>query len=302
MTKIWAWRSPRISARIVWAAVIVVVTCSCAAAGAGGLLHPARHRVLQPPPQGCTNATFMSADVRLEGWRCPARPPRRGTVVYLHGIADNRTSAVGVIQRFMPRGFDVIAYDSRAHGESEGEACTYGFFEKQDLHAVLDTIEAGPIVLMGASLGAAVALQEAADDNRVSAVVSAETFSDLRTIASERAPFFFTASTIRAAFELAAEQGHFNVDAVSPQNAAARITAPVLLVHGGADTDTSPEHSRRVFAALQGPKRLIIVPGAAHNRSLRPEVWLAIETWMNDVIPHTERQSTATDQTDYWTC
>jgi len=120
---------------------------------------------------------------------------------------------------------------------------------------------------------------------RVSAVVSAETFSDLRTIASERAPFFFTASTINKAFELAEKQGHFDVDAVSPQNAAARITVPVLLVHGGADTDTSPEHSRRVCAALHGPKRLIIVPGAVHNRSLRPEVWLAVENWIDEVLP-----------------
>jgi len=43
------------------------------------------------------------------------------------------------------------------------------------------------------------------------------------------------------AFELANKQGHFDVDAVSPQNAAARITVPVLLVHGEADTNTSPE-------------------------------------------------------------
>jgi hypothetical protein len=52
-------------------------------------------------------------------------------------------SAVGVIQRFVPRGFDVVAYDSRAHGESDGDACTYGFFEKQDLRRVLDTVRPG---------------------------------------------------------------------------------------------------------------------------------------------------------------
>jgi len=120
---------------------------------------------------------------------------------------------------------------------------------------------------------------------RHAGLVSSETFSDLRTIASERAPLFFTASTMTKSFELAEKQGHFQVNAVSPQNAAARITVPVLLVHGGADTDTSPEHSRRVFAALHGPKRLIIVPGAVHNRSLRPEVWLAVENWIDEVLP-----------------
>lgn len=87
-----------------------------------------------------------------------------------------------------PRGFDVVAYDSRAHGESDGDVCTYGFYEARDLHRVLDTVAPGPVVLFGTSLGAAVALQETAGDPRVTAVVAAETFSDLRTVASERAP------------------------------------------------------------------------------------------------------------------
>ena len=60
-----------------------------------------------------------------------------------------------------------VAYDSRAHGESEGDVCTYGFFEKRDLHQVLDSIGPGPIALVGTSRGAAVALQEAAEDARV---------------------------------------------------------------------------------------------------------------------------------------
>ena len=230
---------------------------------------------------------FAGAAVTLAGWRCRASHlsgPRRGTIVYLHGIADNRTSAAGAIVRFMPRGFDVVAYDSRAHGESGGTACSYGFFEKQDLHRVLDTLEPGAIVLLGISLGAAVALQEAAGDARVSGIVAAETFSDLETVASERAPFFFTAGTIKRAFRIAEEQGGFRVDAVSPRHAAALITTPVLLIHGAGDRDTRPEHSQRVFAALAGPKRLILVPGAVHNRSLTPDVWREIEEWI-DALP-----------------
>jgi uncharacterized protein len=252
--------------------------------GAGGLLHPARTRVVGAAPDTCSDASFAGAGVTLKGWRCSANGVRRGTIVYLHGIADNRTSSTGVIGRFGRRGFDVIAYDSRGHGESGGAACTYGFLEKHDLHDVLDTIRSGPIVLLGTSLGAAVALQEAAGDTRVTAVIGAETFSDLRTIASERAPFFFTKGTIRRSFQLAEEQGHFDVDAVSPEHAAAAITVPVLLVHGAMDIDTPPEHSQRVFAALKGPKRLILVPNAGHNGSLRPEVWDEIDRWIDQVI------------------
>ena len=257
------------------------------AAGAGGLLYPARRRVVGPPPSTCQAATFAGEGVDLEGWRCHASAARRGTLVYLHGVADNRTSGTGVIERFGQLGFDVVAYDSRAHGESGGEVCTYGFLEKRDLHRVLDTVGPGLILLVGTSLGAAVALQEAARDTRVTVVIAAETFADLRTVATERAPFFFTSGIIGRAFQLAEKQGRFDVDAVSPVAAAAEITIPVLLVHGAADSETPPDHSRRVLAALAGPKRLILVPGARHNESLRGEVWDEIARWLDGVLGST---------------
>jgi pimeloyl-ACP methyl ester carboxylesterase len=254
------------------------------ALGASGLLHPARHHVDRKAPEGCEDASFAGAGIRLKGWQCRTSEARQGTLVYLHGVADNRTSAIGMIKRFEPRGFDVVAYDSRAHGESEGDACTYGFFEKEDLRLVLDTLPQGPIVLLGTSLGAAVALQEAAQDRRVTTVVAAETFSDLRTVATERAPRFFTPRIVERAFTRAERDGHFQVDAVSPVAAATQIRAPVLLIHGADDVDTRPDHARRVFAALNGPKRLLLVPGARHNESLRADVWTEVETWIDAVL------------------
>lgn len=255
------------------------------ALAAGGLLHPARRAMTMAAPPSCVDAAFQGADLTLRGWRCAATTAKRGSLVYLHGIADNRSSAAGAIQRFTARGFDVVAYDSRAHGASDGDACTYGYFEKEDLRRVVDTLGRGPIVLIGTSLGAAVALQEAAGDPRITAVVAAETFSDLRTVARERAPFFLTASTIARAFRLAEETAHFRVDDVSPAVSALRIHQPVLLLHGALDADTPPAHSERVFAALQGRKRLILVPGAHHNESLTGSVWSQVETWIHEQVP-----------------
>jgi len=251
---------------------------------AGGLLHPQRRRVQRPMPAMCANETIEGAGVRLAAWRCRARRTARGTIVYLHGVADNRGSAAGWIDRLTARGYDVVAYDSRAHGDSEGDDCTYGFFEKQDLARVLDTVGAGPIVLVGTSLGASVALQEAAIDPRVSAVVAAEAFSDLRTVSTERAPRLLTPAVIRRAFVEAEREAHFQVDAVSPVSAAGHITVPVLLIHGERDVDTPPAHSQRIFAALPGPKRLILVPGVGHNASMTPEIQRAVLEWI-DYIP-----------------
>ena len=80
----------------------------------------------------------------------------------------------------------------------------------------LHALSARPIILVGTSLGAAVALQAAAGDDQVRAVVAAETFSDIKTIARERAPFVLPEFIIGRAFEAAGECGGFDLDAVSP--------------------------------------------------------------------------------------
>jgi alpha-beta hydrolase superfamily lysophospholipase len=247
---------------------------------AGALLHPGRRVAQHQPTRAFQAIELDGAGVHLKGWRYPAAGRPRGTVVYLHGAGDNRGSSIRIADHFVPMGFDVLAYDSRAHGESEGTACTYGFYEKQDLARVLAHVEARPIILIGTSLGAAVALQTAAQNRLVAAVISVATFSDLRTVASERAPFFASRHEIEEAFRLAEAEAHFRVDEASPLAAAPAITAPVLIIHGAADSDTRPAHSQRVFDALRGPKRLIYVPGAGHNNALGQTVWPQIDDWL----------------------
>jgi pimeloyl-ACP methyl ester carboxylesterase len=238
-----------------------------------------------PRPAGAEDLDVQAAGVKLRGWRFRHSGAARGTVIYLHGSADNRTSGLFVAERFTRRGYDVVVYDSRAHGESEGEACTYGYYEKADLQRVIDAVESGPVAVIGISLGGAVALQAAAIDPRIRTVVGVSTFSDLRTVATERAPWFASAEEIEAAFRAAESIAKFRVDEVSPMASAARIRIPVLLVHGQDDRETPAAHSQRVLGALPGPKRLILVPGAGHDDALRREVWTAIEAWIDAACP-----------------
>lgn len=253
--------------------------------GAALILYPPRKLVISALPADCENISFQGNSVTIQGWRSKGSDQGRGTLVYLHGVADNRSSASGIIKRFHKLGFRVVAYDSRAHGESEGECCTYGFFEKEDLRRIVDSFDSGPIILFGSSLGAAVALQAAAVDERVTAVIAAEVFSDFRTVAIERAPVFFSSGTIERAFRIAEQKGRFKLSEVSPVNAGRKIRVPVLLIHGESDIDTTPDHAQRVYDALGGPKRLILVPGAGHNESLNGDVWQDIERWVDVIAP-----------------
>lgn len=90
--------------------------------GAALLLHPFKRPLLSPPPQSCKEFVIDHNGMPIKGWRGKAEGSRRGTLIYLHGVADNRSSGAGVLERFRKRGFDVIAYDIRAHGASGGNA------------------------------------------------------------------------------------------------------------------------------------------------------------------------------------
>lgn len=275
------------------AIAFVVVLCGAAlvasvtvmpAVAAGALVHRSRTPLYRVRPASCRDAAWTSADVVLRGWRCShGGPERRGTIVYLHGIGDNRSGGAGVVDRFGPRGFDVVAYDSRAHGASTGDVCTYGVRERDDLRRVIATITDGPVVLVGGSLGAAVALQTAAIEPRVSGVVAAEVFSDLRSVASERGRrMWLPPWVIARALAQAETRLGFDIDSASPVEAARHVTAPVLLLHGDRDAETASSHSQRVLAALGGPRTLIMVPGVGHNQTLSaPGVWDQVARWID---------------------
>jgi pimeloyl-ACP methyl ester carboxylesterase len=261
------------------AAALSLPACMPPSWAANALLHPPRRPVTQVPAVKYEKVD-LDVGVHLRGWLFRTERPRRGLVVYLHGVGDNRASGIGVAAHFAALGFDVLAYDSRAHGESGGDACTYGFYERKDLSRAIDKLGGGPVLALGVSLGAAVALQAAADDPRIALVVAVSSFSDLRTVAAERAPFFASRGNIDQAFRLAEAEAAFRADEVAPVAAAARIRAPVLVIHGADDRETPPAHSQRIYAALAGPKRLYLVAGAHHNDALNTDAWRAIDAWV----------------------
>jgi uncharacterized protein len=268
-------------------AASALLLLSCAACmppewGANAVLHPYRKPLTAVPDIPYDEVAFTGqGGIPLRGWLFRASGERRGLLVYLHGICDNRAGGIGLAKRFGPKGWDVLAYDGRAHGMSGGDACTYGVLEKGDLSKALDVLKADRVVLFGSSLGAAVALQAAPLDPRIAGVIAESPFSSLAEVARDRAPWFATDAEVASALTIAGQKGGFAVDAASPVASAPGIRVPVLLVHGERDRDTRPEHSLRIEAALTGPKRLLIVPGAGHNGTLQgAAVWAEIEGWI----------------------
>jgi pimeloyl-ACP methyl ester carboxylesterase len=230
--------------------------------------------------------------ISLHGWVFERKPEwvgqkphaPRGWLVYLHGWSSNRFQASWVAKHFCPLGWNVLAYDSRAHGKSGGDHCTYGFYEKHDLRRALDAHGIDEALVFGTSLGASVALQAAPSEPRVRGIIAHAPFVDLRSAIADRSGPV-PKKWIQAGITHAQREARFDVDAVSPLVAAASIRVPVLLVHGSDDPWTPPWHSERILDALAGPKERYLVDGAGHDGVLwRKDAWARMVDWSERVF------------------
>ncbi len=261
----------------------MVVVSSCASLGSSALTKPMRVPVIGSPALSHREVAWKSADgLTLKGWVFDPEGAPKGLVVLVHGKDINRQHFSGEAVRFTRRGWQVLAYDQRAHGASEGERTTFGFHEVDDLLRGVEHLKAQRVVLVGESLGAAVSLQTTARDRRVVGCVAGASFSDLETIAAERRPFFFSDDDFDRARALAEVEAGFQVAAISPLRDVATIQVPVLLLHGTRDSYIHPDHARRLHDS--GPTtELVWLEGVGHLDVLvRREAWDRIERWMDE--------------------
>jgi uncharacterized protein len=232
---------------------------------------------------GVTKENFevrASDGVTLKGWKVRAAQPKGDWILVLHGVSDNRTGNLGHAEFLLRNGYNVVMMDSRAHGESGGAMVTYGWLERHDVVAVVDALMSTESVrhlgALGVSMGAANALQSAAIDPRIEAVVAEDPFADLREVSYDYAgldvaPFLgktlFRPASIVAMRE-AGLAGNFSPDDVSPEKAVAARPFPVLIICGTSDHRIPCRHAERVYTAATGPKELWEVSGATHAAAL----------------------------------
>ena len=237
--------------------------------------------------------------VELRGWL--VRPPRHNGdwVLLFHGVADNRIGVIGQSEFLLRAGYSVVLMDARAHGASDGPIATYGWLERNDTRAIIDTLISsevhvhesiqwhGPppppfhLFALGESMGAGIALQSAAVDPRIEAVVAEASFASLREASYDYAGLRWSpllGKTLFAPFSWALvyrgeSLAGFPAAEVSPETSVASRAFPVLLICDEKDVALPCRHSERIYAAARGPKQLWIVPGASHSAalSLQPE-------------------------------
>src|ERR1044072_5757456 len=117
--------------RLIGIAVALVLGCAGFVYGLRWLeslitFHPARMTAQESrsPAEGAEVVWFNSADgTRLNGWFFESQSnPDTATIIFFHGNGGNIRNVSWLAQRFAKNGFDVLLFDYRGYGASDGVA------------------------------------------------------------------------------------------------------------------------------------------------------------------------------------
>jgi fermentation-respiration switch protein FrsA (DUF1100 family) len=208
----------------------------------------------------------------LAGTFVPPQPGRPVAIV-CHGFGSNRRETQQCLPWLLARGYGGLVFDFQAHGESEGRFTTGGLREVDDALAAVRLVQERlgddvPLVLMGFSMGASVAIMAAARCPAVKAVVADSPFASLDRAVSRcfrflcrLPPWLFE----RPVFWFAERLSGGRIRDVAPVAVVGAIAPrPLLLIHGSDDPIVDPAEARRLYHAAGEPKVLWEVPGCGH--------------------------------------
>lgn len=226
-----------------------------------------------PPNLKFEDVDFESKDkTKLHGWYCPCEKPR-AIVLLAHGNGGNVTSRAGWLHYLQTKlRVSAFMFDYRGYGKSGGVPTAEGVLD--DARAAMTKLceltksKDSSIVVMGDSLGGAVAVQLAAERSP-RALVLQSTFSSLRDVADvhyAQLSWLVPADKLNSAREIAKYKG------------------PLLLSHGGNDGTIPFALGLKLFKAANAPKQIVAIAGADHNDWLREDYLKQLSTFI-DTLP-----------------
>jgi dipeptidyl aminopeptidase/acylaminoacyl peptidase len=263
---------------------IVAFAISFAAAVlAEGALHPLLRRrasdtaALAYSVAQAANATAQKVSIQASDgvalnawWLSPQRPNGRAVMV-CHGVADSAYGALGYALLFLRHGYSVLVPESRGHGESQGYV-TYGVLEADDTIRWLSWMKnhgVNSAFGFGESLGGAILLQSLPRGADFRALVAESSYSSFEAVAEERVariiPAFAADILVKERLFYTYLRYRVNLFHARPDTAIRHAHVPILLIHGLADNETSPAHSKRLAGENPADTKLWLVPGANHT-------------------------------------
>lgn len=198
-------------------------------------------------------------NLRLSAWYIPKKDKNkndRSAIMILHGYPAEKSDMLSFAKALNPY-FSTLLLDMRYFGKSEGKYSTLGCREQDDLSQAVDFLKNKgyeKIGVLGFSLGGAVGIMAAEKDERINAVVSYASFSNLPKLARELYWFLpvvnYPMVELMDLFGKAFFGCDFKKD--SPENSAKQLKIPVLISHSMEDEQISFSHAKDLERSLKG--------------------------------------------------
>jgi len=233
-----------------------------------------------------TDVSFPSTDgLTLRGWWLEGNQGSPA-IIMVHGVDANRADPsvkmLDIAAQLVSYGYNVLMFDLRGHGESDGAQISAGYFEKKDVQGAVKYVRqkgTSKIGVLSYSMGAASSLMAAAETQDILAIVADSSYADLEEIIEYQ---FSVRSDLPEFFIpliLFMDRTLYGIDfrAVKPVEAIKKLSCPVFIIVGGRDDTVSIDQAQREFEASHNPQSQIwIVPEAEHTRSYvaRPQEYM----------------------------
>jgi fermentation-respiration switch protein FrsA (DUF1100 family) len=255
------------------------------------IFHPARYPAgdWQPTAVLVQDVWLTAKDgTRLHGWYVRHPEPKAHALV-LHGNAGNVTVLAESLRLLNRRhGLAVLALDYRGFGRSEGKPSEEGILMDaragRDWLAEKEGIDPTDVLLMGQSLGGAVAVDLAAKDG-ARGLVLASTFTSIPDLAQDR--IWWLPMRMLMMIDLDSRKKIEN------------YRGPLLITHGDADEVIPYEQGVELYEACPSQnKRMITVRGGKHNDPQPDEYRQALDQLIAELPPLKKGDSPPAPRTD----
>ena len=192
------------------------------------------------------------ANLKVHGWWIPAEQPR-GTILFCHGNAGNISHRIDSILIFHKLDYNVMIFDYRGYGLSEGSPSEQGTYEDGEAfwNFLVTEKQQTPedIVLFGRSLGGGVASWLAVKQP-CRGIILESTFTSVPDLAAQIYPFLPVKPLAKIRYP--------SLERL-PQ-----IHCPVLIIHSPDDELIPYSHGQKLFEAANEPKSFLELQGS-HN-------------------------------------
>ncbi|MEM8875034.1 MAG: alpha/beta fold hydrolase [Planctomycetota bacterium] len=200
---------------------------------------------------------FVVRGLKLPGWWMPHEGSTK-TAVLVHGWAGGKVDVIAWAPLWHALGWNVLAYDQRAHGDADGTLCTHGHEERHDLAAVLGELrsqrpeQSREVALFGVSMGTAIIAAYAAEHNDVDHVVLESPYTSFPDAAYHHGDHFGFPLPGSAPLVMDVAQWRTGADfsELAPLNTIPKITVPLLVMHSTRDPYTPADDAAKLRSAV----------------------------------------------------